>query len=120
MNDEIPETVVTKEDFTVAPMIERLQKLLASPPLTFVGMEGGGCEHTCSFESAEIVLIGRPEIEHIIWLLQKYGGEWSTCPRCVGTGRYQRLGCDEHDCALCDGRGSIGPEVEVPIIKEEV
>jgi len=32
----------------------------------------------------------------------------STCPRCEGTGKYQRLPADaEKDCAICDGTGKI-------------
>lgn len=29
------------------------------------------------------------------------------CPRCEGTGRYQRFGCPEKDCSVCDGKGRI-------------
>jgi len=32
----------------------------------------------------------------------------STCPRCMGTGKYKRLPMDsEKDCAICNGTGQI-------------
>lgn len=30
-----------------------------------------------------------------------------TCPRCEGTGKYQRLGFPANDCALCNGSGHV-------------
>lgn len=31
--------------------------------------------------------------------------EAGRCPRCEGTGRYRRFGCEEKPCSLCDGTG---------------
>ena len=64
---------VTNHDFTPAAAVERLEWLLAQPPLTLT-VQGGGLEESQRISPETVFIVSRAELKHLVWLLKRV--EW--------------------------------------------